>query len=1474
MYKLRSLKLKHSDLPDDYFEPDIEHYATWLGTAAIGKWVPTVHSEHQRLLARISDKGREYTTQADISGGKLKDSTCSCGKYKCAHLALVLMTHAALERERAAPPSVPRSNPAQQKRNNKTPKNNSSIEQVPPRLRGWLNQAEQVLGKDSKGREQQTLAFILSTVRHKGHPTLAVHVRRAEWYGDELHLLQSFRLPYSLRYDTDSIRDLPDYARRDLSTLRLLITSAQSAVIEGEEGYYLGESGLSSLLLSSLLETGRLLWRGTRQPLRQGPPLSAQMTWHTDPEGMQRLLYQPPTGVERLPINPAWYLKDERELGKLQSSLSPAAEEVLLNLPAVRPEESSQFGEAVQKMFGAVVPPPTPITVREEELPYRPLLRLSHRAPALKRKSGWGTPRSDTRPQAELLHLYGEQTPPPLGHKPPTEHAARHYQNGELFILRRDPAAERKATNLVARQGFQKLSKHIPPALRLDSQENPHLLTLETESEWFSFIENGAAQLEAAGIRVEIPEDFPYRLAFIEDWYGETNEAGGWFTLDLGVVVDGQKVSLLPILVSLIASRPDLFSPTALAALDDQETLYAALPDGRKLPLPAGRVRNIISILVELNLRELPAGPLTMPLLDAIRLAQLDEALKARWVGAERLLALGRKLRDFAGIQPAQPPKNLQADLRPYQEQGLSWLQFLRETEMGGILADDMGLGKAQPLDAPVLTPLGWRTMGELQVGDFVIGQRGQPTQITGVFPQGLRPIYRVTLTDGSSVEVDNDHLWAVQTPVQKRRGQGWRILTTKQLRADLTDAAGNLKHYLPMVEPVQFAAQNLPIDPYTLGALLGDGCLIHNVSITSEDELVAALPLPAGVEARHAEALTSKVSTYRLVTAGHWSANPLKDALRELGLHGKNGHTKFVPSPYLLGSAQQRLALLQGLLDSDGHAGAVVEYTSVSEALARAVVELTQSLGGTAQIRQKATSHTYRGEHKTGQAWRVTLKLPPQLDPFRLPEKLAAYRRPSKYPPTRGIRRIDFVGYKPAQCIAVAASDHLYVTEGYIVTHNTLQTLAHIQLEKEAGRAELPSLVVAPTSVLHNWKREAARFTPKLKVLTLHGPERKNHFAELHQYDLVLTSYPLLPRDLSELEKQPYHLLILDEAQNIKNAKSASAKAAGGLKANHRLALTGTPLENHLGELWSLFNFLSPGLLHSEKMFRELYRTPIEKHADPLRRAALAARIRPFVLRREKTEVARELPPKTEIPVRVTLEGDQRDLYETVRVTMQERVREELSARGLARSTIAILDALLKLRQAVTDPRLVKLEAAHSVTHNAKLDWFTENVPKLVEDGRRILVFSAFATLLGHLEEPLKRLGIPYSKLTGQTKHREPQIAAFQNGETKVFLISLKAGGVGLNLTAADTVIHYDPWWNPAAENQATDRAYRIGQERPVFVYKLLAAGSVEERILEMQQRKAALAKGVLDGGLSDASQLTQRDLDNLFAPLADEEE
>ncbi|WP_277187023.1 DEAD/DEAH box helicase, partial [Caballeronia sp. BR00000012568055] len=433
-----------------------------------------------------------------------------------------------------------------------------------------------------------------------------------------------------------------------------------------------------------------------------------------------------------------------------------------------------------------------------------------------------------------------------------------------------------------------------------------------------------------------------------------------------------------------------------------------------------------------------------------------------------------------------------------------------------------------------------------------------------------------------------------------------------------------------------------------------------------------------------------------------------------------------------------------------------------------------------------------------------------------------------------------------------------------------TVQTLAHILVEKEAGRLDRPALIVVPTSLVHNWQEEAQRFAPELKLLDLHGPSRHERFALIAEHDLIVTTYPLLWRDHETLAQHDYHLLILDEAQYVKNASSKAAASIRTLRARHRLCLTGTPLENHLGELWSQFDFLLPGFLGSQKDFASRWRKPIEKLGDTTRRDLLARRIRPFVLRRRKDDVARELPPKTTVIRSVELEGAQRDLYESVRASMQQKVRDAIAEQGFARSHIVMLDALLKLRQVCCDPSLVKLADNPSAKPNApsaKLELLLNMLPELIDEGRRVLVFSQFAGMLAIIADALDTAGLPYVTLTGDTTDRKTPVTQFQAGEVPVFLISLKAGGVGLNLTAADTVIHYDPWWNPAAENQATDRAHRIGQDKPVFVYKLIAAGSIEEKILEMQARKAALAAGILSEDAGEIAKFSEEDIDALFA-------
>lgn len=435
-----------------------------------------------------------------------------------------------------------------------------------------------------------------------------------------------------------------------------------------------------------------------------------------------------------------------------------------------------------------------------------------------------------------------------------------------------------------------------------------------------------------------------------------------------------------------------------------------------------------------------------------------------------------------------------------------------------------------------------------------------------------------------------------------------------------------------------------------------------------------------------------------------------------------------------------------------------------------------------------------------------------------------------------------------------------------------TIQTLAHLLVEKHSGRMKKPCLIVAPTSLMENWRSEAALFSPSLTVLVLQGQDRKGLADSIGKVDIVLTTYPLIVRDKDTFLEQDYYMVILDEAQFAKNSNTKAYTILQQIRTSHRLCLTGTPIENHLGELWSLFNFLCPGLLGDSKQFTRIFRTPIEKHDNSFRRQILNQRVKPYLLRRTKEEVVLELPPKTEVIHNIVIEEAQRDLYESIRLAMEAKVQKAIQAKGFASSQIIILDALLKLRQVCCDPRLLKLEQAKKVQTSAKLNFLMDMLVELLNESRKILIFSSFTSMLTLIEEALQQQNMQYVKLTGSTIDRKTPIQQFQNSEVPIFLISLKAGGTGLNLTAADTVIHYDPWWNPAAEAQATDRAHRIGQTKPVFVYKLVTTGTVEEKILKMQDKKRALMESLFDETQgTKAGKISAADLQFLFKPLED---
>lgn len=408
-----------------------------------------------------------------------------------------------------------------------------------------------------------------------------------------------------------------------------------------------------------------------------------------------------------------------------------------------------------------------------------------------------------------------------------------------------------------------------------------------------------------------------------------------------------------------------------------------------------------------------------------------------------------------------------------------------------------------------------------------------------------------------------------------------------------------------------------------------------------------------------------------------------------------------------------------------------------------------------------------------------------------------------------------------------------------------TLQTIAHLSLERSQGRLTVPALIVAPTSLVHNWHQELQRFAPLLRLCLVHGAARHRHWDALAAYDVLITSYTLLVNDLDRWTQQPLSYLVLDEAQWIKNPRTRMSQAARHINAQHRLCLSGTPVENHLGELWSIMDVLNPGGLGTEHGFRRHFRQPIEQQGDTARLQVLLQRISPWMLRRTKDQVAAELPPKTVIQQKVPFADGQRDFYRQLKSTTWSGLDSCLAEAGQeGAQRMLVLSALLRLRQACCDPALLGRPEVPS----GKRQHCLEMIAELVAEGRAVLLFSQFTAMLDLLAQDLSRQGIAHLQLTGQTPadERRRRVAAFEAGEAAVFLISLKAGGVGLNLTRAEVVIHYDPWWNSAAERQASDRAHRIGQDKPVFVYQLIVEDSVEERIADLQQRKALLGEHV----------------------------
>ena len=861
-------------------------------------------------------------------------------------------------------------------------------------------------------------------------------------------------------------------------------------------------------------------------------------------------------------------------------------------------------------------------------------------------------------------------------------------------------------------------------------------------------------------------------------------------------------------------------TPKELAALLSSSGRYAEVR-GKLFDVEALRMRR--TLLAELNDRRRTGMAALVALHDEIHEAFGDVALP------EEVEQLRERLRNFEGIPSIEPPEAVGAILRDYQRRGLDFLDYLRSFKFGGILADEMGLGKSSSVDSLILTPSGWRRNGDLMLGDEIMNSQGGTSRVTGIFPQGQLESFRVVFSDGASTVCSDDHLWLVNSPLRESHGHPSRVLTLRDIRDRLTDGAGNPRHFVPIAAPMRFGrCDDLPLDSYVYGYALRDG----NDDRSGHDS-----------HARAAESVAGRV------------------ALLERAAKPPTPGVAHVPEAYLFARVAERLSMLQGLMDAGGTVdleSKQVMFAAVSGQLAEDVAFLVRSLGGVA------------GVHHQLDRSNVSIIMSKSFVPFRNLQKANDYRRLRHNEPVRAIVRIISEGPREMQCISVDAPDHLYITDDFIVTHNTLQVIAQLLHRKQEDGAA-PALVIAPTSVTHTWENEIARFAPELSTLRLQsGAERATRYAHLEDYDVIITSYALARLDAEHLERFNFRTLILDEAQNAKNPSSQIAKVVRNLRADHRLALTGTPVENSLRDLWSIFAFVEPGLLGSEASFRRRFENPIAE-GDDVAANQLRSRLEPFMLRRTKEDVARELPARTEQIIECDLSPLQRRLYRGIAEAARRDVIAHIDGEaGIEGATVHVLAALTRLRQVCAHPGLILPEYIDEPEASGKFDAFMETVEEVLSGGHKVLVFSAFASMLKIMRAAMQKRDINFGYLDGSTKDRDRQaeVERFMSADgPPVFLCSLKAGGVGLTLTAADYVILYDPWWNPAVERQAIDRTHRIGQTRPVTAYRMVTAGSVEEKIRSLAERKSALSRSVIKADSAIAKSLTKDDLEFLFA-------
>jgi hypothetical protein len=832
-----------------------------------------------------------------------------------------------------------------------------------------------------------------------------------------------------------------------------------------------------------------------------------------------------------------------------------------------------------------------------------------------------------------------------------------------------------------------------------------------------------------------------------------------------------------------------------------------------------------------------------------------------------------------------------------YQRAGIGWAL----ARQGSLIADDMGLGKAQPIDALVLTPSGWVEIGSLEVGDAVIGANGRACCVEGVFPQGVKPVYRVTTNDGGSTECCDEHLWLTNTALRRSRGYAGRVRPLKEIRESIADSQGNLNHFLPQLDAVHLAsAEPTFLHHYLIGAILGDGGIRSRAVFSSVDDQVVDLVksyLPAGVTLKK---IPGKNCDYTMAGAGSSKPNAVIDHLRAVGLLGEGSKGKFIPEMYLMGSPKDRLRLLQGLMDTDGYVspdGSTCQFSSDSPHLASGVEFIVRSLGGVARRSEKPAGRTSCGKVVDHPHFIVGINMPHGMCPFLLKRKAERWaNRERKYLPARAIKSVEAVGEKECVCIRVSADDSLYITNDFIVTHNTQQGIGTINNDLSIQRV----LITCPAFLRLMWRDKLLgrkdEFTDELpwlaRPMKVQVIESSDDALD-PRANIVICSLTMMKALHERLSKIKFDLHIVDEAHYCAKPSTdmtiytyggtTTYKAPGetkghkikvyGPRATRRLALTGTPMRGGPGDIFPTLHWLDPKAWPSYTLFAKRYvGKNNERNLPELQRILRST----LMIRRLKADVLKDLPPKLRQVIEFDAESSE----------VAAALAEDLQRFNANTARIAELAINKEFAKASEDPKdyaaaaqalnysiRVGFEEMSKVRHEfamAKIPFVIRHVSELMATGNKVVVFC-------HHKDVVEQIAAAFSGqsvfITGDTpmpKRREIELSFQGDAKIRLLVGNIDAAGVGLTLTESSSVVMAELDWTPSKVSQAEDRCHRYGQKDSVLVQHLVLTGSTDARMAHVMVEKQDRIDAALNTNTDpDVEMRIRASAGNMIAPI-----